>query len=438
VERPATVPGWLAHLESLHPKAIALGLDRVRAVHAHLDAHLACPVVTVGGTNGKGSTCAMLEAILRRAGYRTVLYTSPHLLRYHERVRIDAREVNDADLAASFAAVEDARLAAGGVALTYFEFGTLAALWLFARAAPDAAILEVGLGGRLDAVNIVDADVAVLTTIDIDHVDYLGPTREDIGREKAGIFRAGRPAVCGDRRPPRSVLDAAAATGAALLVLGRDYDYRDERTQWRYRGPRGERFGLPVPALRGAYQLANAATALTALELLHARLPVSAQAIREGLVHVTLPARFEVLPGRPTTVLDVAHNPHAARALADALGSMGFHPETTAVCAMLADKDMAGVVSALAPRIDRWCIAGLPGARGGGPQRLREALLAAGVTAAAIRTFDTVAQAFGAARDAAGEADRIVVFGSFHTVAAARQFLAGERADRDEGPTSPP
>lgn len=434
MERPATVPGWLGYLETLHPAPIALGLDRVRAVHAHLDARLACPVVTVGGTNGKGSTCAMLEEILRRAGYRTVLYTSPHLLRYHERVRIDACEVDDAGLVAGFEAVEDARIAAGGVALTYFEFGTLAALWLFARAAPDVAILEVGLGGRLDAVNIVDADVAVLTAIDIDHVDYLGPTREGIGREKAGIFRPGRPAVCGDRNPPQSVIDAAAATGATFLVLGRDYDYRDEGTQWRYRGPYGERFGLPVPALRGACQLANAATAMAALGLLQSRLPVSAQAVREGLVHVTLPARFEVLPGRPATVLDVAHNPHAARALADTLGNMGFHPETIAVCAMLADKDMAGVARALAPCIDRWFIAGLAGARGGGPQRMHDALVTVGVPATAIRTFDTVAQAFGAARDAAGEADRIVVFGSFHTVAAAREFLAGKCADRDEGP----
>lgn len=434
MERPATVEGWLAYLETLHPASIALGLDRVRAVHEQLDARLGCPVVTVGGTNGKGSTCALLESILCRAGYRTALYTSPHLLRYHERVRIDAREVDDAGLLAGFGAVEDARIAAGGVALTYFEFGTLAALWLFARAAPDVAILEVGLGGRLDAVNIVDADVSVLTAIDIDHVDYLGHTREDIGREKAGIFRSGRPAVCGDRHPPQSVIDAAAGAGAALLVLGRDYDGRDERTQWRYRGPRGERYGLPVPALRGACQIDNAATALTALELLRQRLPVSAQAIREGLVHVTLPARFEVLPGRPTTVLDVAHNPHAARTLAGTLGSMGFHPETIAVCAMLADKDMAGVVSALAPRIDRWFISGLAGPRGGGPQRLHDTLIAAGVSGTAIRTFGTVAQAFGAARDAAREADRIVVFGSFHTVAAAKEFLAGEHAGRDQDP----
>ena len=417
--RPATLPAWLAYLETLHPNAIALGLDRVRAVLAHLPAAIACPVVTVGGTNGKGSTCAMLEAILRCGGFRTGLYASPHLLRYNERVRINGEEATDAQLVAAFDAVEDARAAAGHVPLTYFEFGTLAALWLFARARPDALILEVGLGGRLDAVNVVDADVAVLTSVDIDHVDYLGPTRESIGREKAGIFRAGRPAVCADPDPPASVEAAARDIGARLLLIRRDYDYVDDKTQWRYRGPRGERYGLPIPALRGAYQLANAATALAVLDLLHDRLPVSAQAIREGLLAVSLAGRFQVLPGRPTIVLDVAHNPHAARALADALGGMGFHPETIAVCAMLADKDVSGIVAALRPRVDRWFVAGLPGARGGSGERLRDALRAAGVASEAIRVFTDVAQAYAVAREVAGEADRIVAFGSFLTVAAA-------------------
>ncbi|MCC6194140.1 MAG: bifunctional tetrahydrofolate synthase/dihydrofolate synthase [Burkholderiales bacterium] len=414
--RPATLDGWLAYLETLHPKAIALGLDRVRAVQARLDAPIECPVVTVGGTNGKGSTCAMLESILRCARYRTGLYSSPHLLRYNERVRIDGAEADDAQLVAAFNAVEDAR---GDVPLTYFEHGTLAALWLFARARPDALVLEVGLGGRLDAVNLVDADVAVLTSIDIDHVEWLGPTREDIGREKAGIFRAARPAVCADPDPPHSVLAAARDAGARLFVIGRDYGYVDERTQWRYRGPLGERFGLPVPALRGAYQLANAATALAALDLLRDRLPVDAQAVREGLLAVALPGRFQVLPGRPVTVLDVAHNPHAARALAGTLGSMGYHPQTLAVCGMLKDKDAAGVIAALRPRVDRWFVAGLPGARGGSGEALRDTLRESGVAATDIRVFADVGEAYAAARGTAGEADRIVVFGSFLTVAAA-------------------
>jgi dihydrofolate synthase/folylpolyglutamate synthase len=413
---PNSLPGWLEYLETLHPKAIALGLDRVRDVLGRLDAQIDCPVITVGGTNGKGSTCAMLESIYRRAGYATGLYASPHLIRYNERVRIRGVEADDHALVLSFNAVEHARR---DVPLTYFEFGTLAALWSFARAGLDVLVLEVGLGGRLDAVNVVDADVAVVASVDIDHVDFLGPTREDIGREKAGIFRPGRPAVCGDRHPPAAVEATARDVGARLLVIGRDYDFTDERTQWRFRGPRGERFGLPIPALRGTYQLANASNALAAIDLLHDRLPVSAQATREGLLMVDLPGRFQVLPGRPTVVLDVAHNPHAARALAETLGAMGFHPQTFAVCAMLADKDVRGVVDALRPRIDRWFVAGLPGARGGGPAGMREAVLAAGVERAAVGDYDDVAAAFRAAREAASEADRIVVFGSFLTVAAA-------------------
>jgi dihydrofolate synthase/folylpolyglutamate synthase len=439
LHRPATLSGWLAYLETLHPKAIALGLDRVRAVHARLAAEIRCPVVTVAGTNGKGSTCSMLASILRCAGFRVGLYTSPHLVAYNERVRIDGNDATDATLIAAFDAVEDARIATCGtdgapVPLTYFEFGTLAALWLFARANLDALVLEVGLGGRLDAVNVVDPDVAVLTSVAIDHVDYLGPTREDIGREKAGIFRAGRPAVCADPAPPASVVAAAQVVGAPLLLIGRDYACVNEGRQWRFRGPRGERFGLPVPALRGAYQLANAATVLAVLDLLHARLPVSAGAVRDGLLAVTLRGRFQVLPGRPVTVLDVAHNPHAARALADALSDMGYFPETRAVFGMLADKDVGGVIAAVRPRVDRWHVATLPGPRGATGERLRDALLAAGVPPDAIRVHADVPDAIAAARGAAAEADRIVVFGSFLTVAAALPAPAGGSVRRGPPP----
>ncbi|MEO8752765.1 MAG: bifunctional tetrahydrofolate synthase/dihydrofolate synthase, partial [Casimicrobiaceae bacterium] len=404
------------------PKSIAMGLERVRDVHAHLVTPLHCPVITVAGTNGKGSTCALLDAILRCAGYRAGLYTSPHLLRYNERVRIAGREATDAELIDAFNAVEDARRAACGadgapVTLTYFEFGTLAALWLFARAGLDAVILEVGLGGRLDAVNIVDPDVAIVTSVDIDHIDYLGATREAIGREKAGIFRAGRPALCADPDPPESVTAAASAISAQLLRIGRDYGYVNESSQWRYRGPRNERYGLPFPALRGAYQLANAATALAALDLLHSRLPVTAGALREGLLTVELAGRFQVLPGRPAIVLDVAHNPHAARALAEALGAMGYYPETIAVCGMLADKDIAGVVTAMRDRVDRWHVATIPGPRGARAEAVRDALAGAGVRADAVRMFADIPGAYAAARDLAGETDRIVVFGCFSAVA---------------------
>jgi len=423
MSRPTTVDAWLAYLETLHPKAIAMGLDRVRAVRANLDAHVTCPVVTVAGTNGKGSTCGMLDSILRSAGYFIGLYTSPHLVRYSERVRIQGREASDVDLLAAFNAVEDARVATPSgdgtpTKLTYFEFGTLAALWLFARVDLDALVLEVGLGGRLDAVNIVDATVAVLTSVAIDHTDYLGTTREEIGREKAGIFRAGRPAVCADPDPPASVIAHAEEIGAKLFRIGRDYGYVNEGTQWKYWGPGGERFGLPFPALRGAYQLNNAATVLAAIDLMRNTLPVRSGALREGLLTVELAGRFQVLPGRPTIVLDVAHNPHAAGVLADELGAMGYHPQTLAVFGMFADKDIAGVAAAMNSRVDRWFVAPLPGPRGASVDTMRDTLVAAGAAAGALRIFPDIAAAYAHARDTAGETDRIVVFGSFLTVAA--------------------
>jgi len=373
----------------------------------------------------------MLDAIYRHAGYRVGQYTSPHLLRFNERVRIGGNEAADETLVAAFARVEQARTTNDpATPLTYFEFSTLAALHVFAGARLDVLVLEVGLGGRLDAVNVIDADVAVVTAIDIDHVDYLGPTREDIGREKAGIFRAGNPAICGDSDPPRSLVAHAAAVGAPLWRIGHEYAYRVSGTQWSYRGPGGSRHGLPIPALRGAYQLANAATALAATDALRGRLPVSAGAVRDGLVGVELAGRFQVLPGRPTIVLDVAHNPQAARALAATLGDMGFHPRTHAVFAMLADKDIDGVVAAVAPRVDDWFVAPLPGPRGASAVRIAQAIEDAGVSAQSIHAFGDVQQAFAAAQERANEADRIAAFGSFLTVAA---VLAAARSQRSGG-----
>jgi dihydrofolate synthase/folylpolyglutamate synthase len=416
MRQPASLATWLAYLETLHPKAISLGLERVRAVYARLAVVPTCPVITVTGTNGKGSTCALLERMLSAGGYKVGLYASPHLLRYNERVRIAGAEATDAELCSAFAAVEAVRQ---DTPLTYFEFGTLAALWLFARAQTDALVLEVGLGGRLDAVNVIDADVAVVTTIAIDHTDYLGFTRDDIAREKAGIFRPGRVAVCADPDPTAALVDHARAIGAVLLRIGIDFGFAAEDRQWRYFGPGGARHGLPYPALRGAYQLANAAAALTALDALRQRLPVGMGAVRDALVSVELPGRFQVLPGRPVTVLDVAHNAQAAVVLADTVAAMGFHPRTLAVFGIMADKDIDAVIAAMKPRVDRWLVSTLPPPRGATAMVLRRHLEEVGVEPDAIASFDEPGAAYRRAREMASEADRIIVFGSFLTVAAA-------------------
>ncbi len=410
-----SLAGWLEYIERQHPQPIALGLNRVREVLAALRIEIACPVLTVGGTNGKGSTCAMLEAILGSAGYRTGLYSSPHMVRYNERVRVAGREANDEDLCDAFAAVEGAR---GAVALTYFEFGTLAALWLYARSGVDALVLEVGLGGRLDAVNVLDADCAVLTSIGVDHVEFLGHTREEIGREKAGILRAGRPAVIADPHPPGSVLAEIERVAAIALLLGRDFGYAQQGTQWSYWGPAGKRSGLAHPALRGSVQLRNASAAIAALDSLRERLPIAMKDVRRALADVSLPGRFQVLPGRPQVVLDVAHNPEAAAMLAVNLGDSGFSPETIAVFGMLRDKDIAGVVRAVAPRITRWHLASLPGARGAESSFLKKVLFQEKIQEP-IFEHASVAEALAAARKEAAENDKIIVFGSFLTVAGA-------------------
>jgi dihydrofolate synthase/folylpolyglutamate synthase len=427
---PTTLPDWLARLEKLHPKAIDMGLQRVSEVKERLGIHFDCAVITVGGTNGKGSTCAMLECILLQAGYRVGLYTSPHLIDFNERARINGEIVSDAALIEQFAAVENAR---DDVSLTYFEFTTLAILRLFAQAGLDAVILEVGLGGRLDAVNVIDADVAIVTSVDIDHTEYLGDTREKIGFEKAGIFRAGKTAICGDPVPPQSLVEHADKIGADLWLFGRDYNYSGDKQQWNYGGRNQRRNSLGYPSLRGANQLLNASAALAALEALRHRLPVGAQEVRNGLVMVELPGRFQVLPGRPTIILDVAHNPHAAATLGQNLDNMGFHPYTFAVFGAMQDKDIDGVVAQLKGRVDHWCLTDLPLPRAARAEAIRDKLITAGVDSSdapgaesTIRTFASPADAFADARKRAGENDRIVVFGSFYTVAGVMQARRSE------------
>ncbi len=427
---PTTLPAWLALLETMHPKAIDMGLERVAQVKEHLDIHFDCPVIIVGGTNGKGSTCAMLESILLQAGYRVGLYTSPHLLDFNERARINGDPASDQALIEQFAEVEAKR---ADISLTYFEFTTLAILRLFAQAQLDAVILEVGLGGRLDAVNALDADVAIVTSVDIDHTEYLGNTREQIGFEKAGIFRPGKTAICADPVPPKSLVDHAQAIGADLWLFGRDYNYSGDKQQWNYGGRAQRRNSLGYPSLRGANQLLNASAALAALEALRHRLPVGAQEVRNGLVMVELPGRFQVLPGQPAVILDVAHNPHAAATLAQNLDNMGFHRYTFAVFGAMQDKDIGGIIARLKDRVDHWCITDLPLPRAASAEQIKLKLLEAGVVEQtqagaehSIRTFASPAAAFANARSRAGENDRIAVFGSFLTVAGVMEAKRSE------------
>lgn len=418
---PTTLSDWLRHLESHHPVVIDMGLQRVGQVKERLGIGFDCPVIVVGGTNGKGSTCAMLESILLQAGYRVGMHTSPHLLRFNERARINGEAVADDAFLPHFTAVE---AACGDISLTYFEFTLLAIMRMFQEAKLDAVILEVGLGGRLDAVNVIDADVAIVTSVDIDHTQYLGSTREAIGFEKAGIFRAGRTAICSDPVPPQSLIAHAEAIGADLWLLGRDFNYSGDKQQWNFGGRNQRRNSLGYPSLRGANQLLNAAAALAALEALRMRLPLGAQEIRSGLVMVDLPGRFQVLPGRPVIVLDVAHNPHAAAALGQNLGNMGFHRFTYAVFGAMQDKDIDGVIAQVKDHVDHWCLTDLPPPRGASAESIKGKLLDAGVTPqnvpdadCTIETFASPAAAFANASSRAGENDRIAVFGSFLTVA---------------------
>ncbi len=413
---PQTLPDWLAHCASQHPKTMDLSLERTVEVARRLGIVFTVPVISVAGTNGKGSTCAMLESIARHAGYRTGLYQKPELVRFTERCRINGEPVDEAALLPHFAAVEQAR---AEITLTQFEFSTLAIARLLSQAAVDVVILEVGLGGRYDSVNAFDADCAVITSIDLDHTEWLGPDRESIGLEKAQIMRPGRAAVISDPLPPASVVKHGEAIGADLWLVGRDFNHSGDRQQWGWAGRCRRYSGLAYPALRGANQLINAAGAIAALEALRLRLPITAQAVRTGLALVELPGRFQIVPGQPALVLDVAHNPQAVAALALNLDAMGFFPRTHAVFGAMRDKDIAGLLPRIAPLVDAWHCCDLPTARAATADEL--AVLVR--EASAARPEVTVqahpegpAAALRAALAAADPTDRIVVFGSFYTV----------------------
>ncbi|MEO5702580.1 MAG: bifunctional tetrahydrofolate synthase/dihydrofolate synthase, partial [Gammaproteobacteria bacterium] len=373
-----TLAEWLSWQETQHAKPIDLGLERTRPVLQRMGLeHPPHAVITVAGTNGKGSSVAFLDSILRSAGYRVGAYTSPHLLRYNERVRILGEEASDAELCHSFERIDQAR---GDISLTYFEFGTLAAFDIFQRAEVDVAILEVGMGGRLDTVNLLDSDIAVVTAIGIDHIEWLGSDRNSIGAEKAGIFRHQRPAICGDRDPPPSLIARAELVDTPLYCLGRDFDYQTQQDGWSWWGRTPHRLqryeDLPYPKLRGAFQLQNAATVLMALDQIAGRLPVSHDNISCGLTSVNLQGRFQVVPGAVTRIFDVAHNPHGAEVLAGALRTHPCSGRTLGVFAMLADKDIAGVLRVMQGSVDVWYLAGLSVTRGAAGEFLAEQLLA--------------------------------------------------------------
>ncbi len=419
-----TLSQWLSHLETAHNNGlIDMGLERITQVKHAMQLHPTCPIIIVGGTNGKGSTCAFLSRIYHEAGYKVGTLTSPHLEHYNERIALNCQAVDDETITTAFEQIEAAR---GEVSLTYFEFNTLAAVTIFTQQHVDIMILEVGLGGRLDAVNIFDADCAIVTNVDLDHQHFLGDTVEQIGFEKAGIFRPHQYAVCGQNNS--SLMNYAQHIDAKILLAQRDFSHTKlDNQQWLYQLndnaylPAHKRHALPLPALRGAYQLDNATLALTAIECLHSRLPVDIGAIKRGLLLAENIGRFQVLPGRPTTVLDVGHNPHAARALRRNLIALPFAQKRIAVFSILADKDSDGVIEIVKDQFDEWYIAPLHVPRGMDITQLQAKLNAHGIDR--IEVFDNIAQACQTAVSQATENDRIVAFGSFHTVSDAMTVL---------------
>ncbi len=418
---------WLAFLEKAHPVGIDMGLTRIKQVQVALNFQFNCPVITVAGTNGKGSTCAFLEAILSEAGYKVGCHTSPHLIEFSERARIGRLNVSEDLLLKHFREVERARASLPElVSLTYFEFTTLAIMHLFASQALDVVILEVGLGGRLDAVNIIDADCAVITSIDLDHTELLGNTRELIALEKAGIMRAGKIAICADPVPPSTLVAHADDLGVDLWLHGRDFNFSGDQQQWAWSGRTRRVNGLAYPALRGANQLLNASAAIATLMSLRERLPIGVQAIRNGFAMVDLPGRFQVLPGQPTVVLDVAHNPHASSALAASLDKMGYFPFTHAIFGVMADKDIEGVIRPMLGIVDYWHCVDLPTPRAASAMQIRQVLENLGVKnspESGITTDTSVTLGYQKTIDGLGQNDRILVFGSFLTVSAVMSLL---------------
>ncbi|MBM3351115.1 MAG: bifunctional tetrahydrofolate synthase/dihydrofolate synthase [Betaproteobacteria bacterium] len=425
LQAPEDLSSWLAHIERLHPKSIDMGLDRVHIMIERLKLYPNFRIITVAGTNGKGSTCAMMSQIYLQAGYQVGCYTSPHLLRYNERVRVGGVEVSDAALCEAFSIVDAARCVEHDVEipLTYFEMGTLAAIWYFMKIGVDVAVLEVGLGGRLDAVNAFEPDCSVVTSIDLDHQEFLGETREEIGYEKAGVYRRDKPAICGDNSPPQSLIEYARLVEADLQCIHRDFNQQCLNAHWQFLVNGTVKYTLPLPMLKGSYQLNNASCAIAAIESLQKVLPVAESSMIAAMCQVVLAGRFQIVSERPRVILDVAHNPHAARALAQNLeGIKSATGKTVAVFAMLADKDIGGVVHAVKDVIDVWYVASVHHARGASASELYEKI-AKIISEAKIQVFDSASVALRQACMDVNENDKIIVFGSFFTVADVMQHL---------------
>ncbi|MDU0810027.1 MAG: bifunctional tetrahydrofolate synthase/dihydrofolate synthase [Burkholderia sp.] len=426
----STIDAWLSYLETIHPVRIDMGLTRVGLIKNLLNIKFSCPIFTVGGTNGKGSTCIFLETILIHGGYNVGCHVSPHLLKFNERARLNGKNVTDDELLEHFEAVESARLSfINPISLTYFEFTTLAILNLFSSHRLDVVILEVGLGGRFDAINIIDTDCAIITSIDIDHTNYLGNTRDAIAVEKAGIFRAGKPAICGDLNTPCKLIEYAENFGADLWLIRRDFRIEanlGKREKWTYIGRSRCYTELTYPMLIGSNQLINASVAIAALEALYDRLPISIQDIQLGVSSAKLPGRFQVLPGKPIVILDVAHNPKAIATLVHNFIDIGYFTHTHAVFGVMYDKDISGIIQNMKNDVDYWYVTNLPSTRAATAEQLKIALQQSGIDnrqTKKVTQFSSTAEAFRYAIKNASNNDKIIVTGSFHTVSGVMELF---------------
>ena len=404
---------WLGYIESIHPSTIDLTLERIKIVIERLNLDISFPILTVGGTNGKGSTCSILESIYKEAGYKVACYTSPHFLNFNERIKIQALAVSDEVICEAFSRIESAR---EGVTLTYFEYGTIAAMIIFSEAHVDVAILEVGLGGRLDAVNVFDADCAIVTTVDLDHMDYLGHTREAIGFEKAGIYRTEKTSICGDFDPPQSLIKHAELIHADLKIIGKDFGYEAHHDSFDFLIDSTFVMNLPLPKLQGDFQLANATNALMAVKAMEDKLPLTEISIQKGITLTLLPGRFQEVKKMPSLIFDVAHNPQAARSLSHNLKTHVVPGKTIAVFSILKDKDIFGVINVLNLDIDDWFIAEIQNERAASIETISNTIQKINPSAH-IETFKNIQEAYQFASKEVTRNDRIIVFGSFFTVA---------------------